>query len=337
MSFVGSTPVARAVYQRATHAGKRVQALGGAKNFVIVMPDADFEPRDREHHGVVLRLRRRALPGGQRARAGRARRIAEARDRLVESARSLKVGDGLEPGVQMGPVISGAHRDRVHAATSTRACTRARSCVLDGRGVKVAGRESGFFVGPTVFDEVSPPMTIGREEIFGPVASIHAVKDLDEAIALMELASERERHVDLHVERQGGARVRAPRDGVDGRRQHRRRRADGLLPVRRRARQLLRRPEGARPRRLRVLHRQEGHDYEVVLTTGTGVALGRVAGRRRYSLRCRAALISRVRDDPVAAQAAEVVERLPALVGVTLEKAARARQQPPGSRSGPIA
>jgi malonate-semialdehyde dehydrogenase (acetylating)/methylmalonate-semialdehyde dehydrogenase len=108
-----------------------------------------------------------------------------ARDRLVECARSLKVGDGLEPGVQMGPVISGSHRDRVTGYID-KGVHEGAKLVLDGRGVKVAGRETGFFVGPTVFDDVSAGMSIGRDEIFGPVASIHAVKDLDEAIALME-------------------------------------------------------------------------------------------------------------------------------------------------------
>ena len=92
----------------------------------------------------------------------------------------------MEPGVQMGPVISGAHRDRVTGYID-KGVHEGAKLVLDGRGVQVADRETGFFVGPTVFDEVSPEMAIGRDEIFGPVASIHAVKDLDEAIALMEL------------------------------------------------------------------------------------------------------------------------------------------------------
>ncbi len=185
VSFVGSTPVARAVYQRATHAGKRVQALGGAKNFVIVMPDADFgraiENITESFYGCAGE---RCLAGSVLVPVGDAHR--EARDRLVESARSLKVGDGMEPGVEMGPVISGTHRDRVTGYIDKGVHEGAR-LVLDGRGVKVAGRETGFFVGPTVFDDVSPAMSIGRDEIFGPVASIHAVKDLDEAIALMDL------------------------------------------------------------------------------------------------------------------------------------------------------
>jgi malonate-semialdehyde dehydrogenase (acetylating) / methylmalonate-semialdehyde dehydrogenase len=184
VSFVGSTPVARAVYQRGTHAGKRVQALGGAKNFVIVMPDANFERSieiiTESFYGCAGE---RCLAGSVLGPVGEAHK--EARDRLVEAARSLKVGDGMEPGVQMGPVISGTHRDRVKQYID-KGVQEGAKLVLDGRGVKVADRDRGFYVGPTVFDEVSSKMAIGHEEIFGPVASIHGVKTLDEAIALME-------------------------------------------------------------------------------------------------------------------------------------------------------
>ena len=184
VSFVGSTPVARAVYQRGTHAGKRVQALGGAKNFVVVMPDANFEKSieiiTESFYGCAGE---RCLAGSVLVPVGEAHQ--EARDRLVESARSLKVGDGMQDGVQMGPVISGAHRDRVKQYID-KGVHEGAKLVLDGRGVAVAERDHGFYVGPTVFDEVSPAMAIGHEEIFGPVASIHAVKTLEDAIALME-------------------------------------------------------------------------------------------------------------------------------------------------------
>src|SRR3954463_15727526 len=184
VSFVGSTPVARTVYQRATHTGKRVQALGGAKNFVVVMPDANFDKSieiiTESFYGCAGE---RCLAGSVLVPVGQAH--AEARDRLVASARSLKVGDGLQPGVTMGPVISGTHRDRIRSYID-KGVHEGAKLVLDGRGVAVADREDGFFVGPTVFDDVSPKMTIGREEIFGPVASIHGVKTLDEAVALLE-------------------------------------------------------------------------------------------------------------------------------------------------------
>jgi len=184
VSFVGSTPVARLVYQRACHSGKRVQALGGAKNFVVIMPDANFERSiDSITESFYGCAGERCLAGSVLVPVGEAHE--ESRDRLVEAARSLKVGDGLEPGVRMGPVISGTHRDRVRHYIDEGVREGAK-LVLDGRGVKVAGREEGFFVGPTVFDQVSQKMRIGTEEIFGPVASIHAVKNLDEAIALLE-------------------------------------------------------------------------------------------------------------------------------------------------------
>jgi malonate-semialdehyde dehydrogenase (acetylating)/methylmalonate-semialdehyde dehydrogenase len=183
VSFVGSTPVARAVYQRGTHAGKRVQALGGAKNFVVVMPDANLDKSieiiTESFYGCAGE---RCLAGSVLVPVGDAH--SEARDRLVESARGLKVGDGMQPDVRMGPVISGAHRDRVKGYIE-QGVKEGAKLVLDGRGVKVEGRDNGFFVGPTVFDEVSPDMRIGREEIFGPVAAIRAVKTLDEAIALL--------------------------------------------------------------------------------------------------------------------------------------------------------
>jgi malonate-semialdehyde dehydrogenase (acetylating)/methylmalonate-semialdehyde dehydrogenase len=184
VSFVGSTPVARAVYQRGTHAGKRVQALGGAKNFVIIMPDANFEKSiDIITESFYGCAGERCLAGSVLVPVGEAHK--EARDRLVESARGLKVGDGMQPGIQMGPVISGPHRERVKSYID-KGVKEGAKLVLDGRGVAVADRDNGFFLGPTVFDDVSPKMAIGHEEIFGPVASIHAVKTLEDAIALME-------------------------------------------------------------------------------------------------------------------------------------------------------
>jgi malonate-semialdehyde dehydrogenase (acetylating)/methylmalonate-semialdehyde dehydrogenase len=184
VSFVGSTPVAKHVYARATASGKRVQALGGAKNFVVVMPDADFDRSiatiTESFYGCAGE---RCLAGSMLVPVGDAHQPA--RERIVESARALKVGDGLEPGVKMGPVISAAHRDRVLQYIDKGAAEGAK-LVLDGRGARVPERPNGYFVGPTVFDDVSPRMTIGRDEIFGPVASIAPVKTLEEAIAMMQ-------------------------------------------------------------------------------------------------------------------------------------------------------
>jgi malonate-semialdehyde dehydrogenase (acetylating)/methylmalonate-semialdehyde dehydrogenase len=182
VSFVGSTRVARAVYQRATAAGKRVQALGGAKNFIVVLPDADLDraiPTIAESfYGCAGE---RCLAGSVLLPVGAAH--APARDRLVEAARSLRVGDGLDPGVQMGPVISARHRDRVEEYVALGVAEGA-TLALDGR-TRALPRD-GYFVGPTVFDRVSPDTRIGREEIFGPVATVCPVRDLDEAFRIMD-------------------------------------------------------------------------------------------------------------------------------------------------------
>jgi malonate-semialdehyde dehydrogenase (acetylating)/methylmalonate-semialdehyde dehydrogenase len=181
VSFVGSTPVARAVYRRATHAGKRVQALGGAKNFIVVMPDADLE------HAMAAIVEsfygcagERCLAGSVLVPVGEAH--ATARDRMVEAVEALKVGDGMEPGVSMGPVISGRHKERVLGYID-KGIQEGAKLLVDGRKSKVP--ERGFFLGPTLFDSVLPSMAIGREEIFGPVASITPVASLQEAIDVM--------------------------------------------------------------------------------------------------------------------------------------------------------
>jgi malonate-semialdehyde dehydrogenase (acetylating) / methylmalonate-semialdehyde dehydrogenase len=183
VSFVGSTPVARTVWRRATHAGKRVQALGGAKNFIVVMPDAAW---DRSIGAITESFYgcagERCLAGSVLVPVGEAHR--EARDRMAESAKALRVGDGMEKGVSMGPVISAHHRERVLGYIE-KGVEEGAKLVVDGRKLRVAGNEKGFFLGPTLFDDVKPSMTIGYEEIFGPVASITPVKTLDEAIEVM--------------------------------------------------------------------------------------------------------------------------------------------------------
>jgi len=181
VSFVGSTPVAKAVYERATRAGKRVQALGGAKNFIVVMPDADMD--------LAMPIITESFYGcaGERCLAGSVllpvgTSHGDVRERLVAAAKSLKVGDGMEPGVDMGPVISAAHRKRVLGYVE-KGVKEGAALLVDGREARVPG--DGFFVGPTVFDGVRPDMAIGHEEIFGPVATVAPVKDLNEAFELM--------------------------------------------------------------------------------------------------------------------------------------------------------
>jgi malonate-semialdehyde dehydrogenase (acetylating)/methylmalonate-semialdehyde dehydrogenase len=181
VSFVGSTQVARFIYQRGTHAGKRVQALGGAKNFIVVMPDADLDLAipiiTESFYGCAGE---RCLAGSVLLPVGGSHR--EVRDRMVASAESLAVGNGMEPGVQMGPVITARHREKVMGYVEKGVAEGAK-LVADGRARKLP--KDGFFVGPTVFDEVKPSMSIGREEIFGPVATVCPVSDLDEAFRIM--------------------------------------------------------------------------------------------------------------------------------------------------------
>jgi malonate-semialdehyde dehydrogenase (acetylating) / methylmalonate-semialdehyde dehydrogenase len=182
VSFVGSTPVARLVYQRATQSGKRVQALGGAKNFIVVMPDADLDKAipiiSESFYGCAGE---RCLAGSILVPIGESH--AEVRDRMVAAAESLRVGDGLEPGVTMGPVISAKHKERVLGYVEQGVKEGAR-LVADGRARQLPS--DGFFVGPSVFDQVSLQMKIGREEIFGPVATVAPAKTLDEVFDLMQ-------------------------------------------------------------------------------------------------------------------------------------------------------
>ena len=182
VSFVGSTPAARHVYARASASGKRVQALGGAKNFIVVMPDADL---DRGMPAIAESFfgcaGERCLAGSVLLTVGEAHRPA--RDRLVEAASALRVGDGLDPQTTMGPVISARHRERVLQYIDL-GVSEGATLVLDGRGQRVP--DEGFFVAPTVFDRVSPSTRLGREEIFGPVATVCPVRDLDEAFRIMD-------------------------------------------------------------------------------------------------------------------------------------------------------
>ncbi|MGA7991545.1 MAG: CoA-acylating methylmalonate-semialdehyde dehydrogenase [Thermoanaerobaculia bacterium] len=185
VSFVGSTPVARHVYRTASHAGKRVQALGGAKNFIVVMPDADLD----KSIGIVSEscygcAGERCLAGSIVVTVGGATHHADVRARLVAAAKAIRVGDGLEPGVTMGPVIRETARQRILGYVE-KGLAEGAELVLDGRGHTVKGRESGFFLGPTVFDKVSPKSAIGREEIFGPVLSLMNVPDLAGALELL--------------------------------------------------------------------------------------------------------------------------------------------------------
>ncbi len=183
ISFVGSSATARYVYERAAATGKRVQALGGAKNHMVVMPDADLDlTADAVVSSVYGSAGQRCLAGSQIVGVGDA--YAAIRARLIAKASSLKVGYGLDADTFMGPVISAAHRERVEGFIDLGEREGA-AVLLDGRGFKVNGYPRGNWVGPTILENVEPEMAVGREEIFGPVAGLTQVDSLEEAIALM--------------------------------------------------------------------------------------------------------------------------------------------------------
>ena len=180
ISFVGSAPVAKLVYERAARAGKRVQALGGAKNHMVVMPDAVI---DKTVSGLIGSAFGAA---GQRCMAGSVVvTVGEAHERLlgplVEATQALAVGDGLEDATDVGPVISCAARDRIVGHVE-RAVADGATLAVDGRG---QGDASGAFVGPSILTDVTPEMVIAQEEVFGPVLAIVRCATLDEAIEVV--------------------------------------------------------------------------------------------------------------------------------------------------------
>lgn len=183
VSFVGSSQVAKVVYGRAGAAGKRVQALGGAKNHMIVLPDADPEiVADAVVGSVFGSAGQRCLAGSVVVGVGDA--YEPMREGILDGASSLKVGRGLDDGVDMGPVISRTHRDRVTAFIDEGERDGAR-ILMDGRGLRVPGYPQGHWVGPTVFEDVTPEMPISREEVFGPVAGLAQAKSLDAALEML--------------------------------------------------------------------------------------------------------------------------------------------------------
>jgi malonate-semialdehyde dehydrogenase (acetylating) / methylmalonate-semialdehyde dehydrogenase len=183
VSFVGSTPIAKYIHERGTANGKRVQALGGAKNHAVVLPDA---PIDYASDHLVAAAFGSA---GERCMAISATvAIGGVADELVaavsEKARAVRVGPGREPDSEMGPVVTAAAKERIVGLIGSGA-EQGAELAVDGRGLTVPGHENGFFVGPTVIDRVAPEMDVYREEIFGPVLSVVRADDVDAAIALI--------------------------------------------------------------------------------------------------------------------------------------------------------
>jgi malonate-semialdehyde dehydrogenase (acetylating) / methylmalonate-semialdehyde dehydrogenase len=183
VSFVGSTPIARYVHERASAAGKRVQALGGAKNHAVVLPDADVE--FAANHITAAGYG----SAGQRCMAISAVvAVGDAGDALVASLRAkaldVRVGPGRDRSSEMGPVVTAEARDRITGYVD-RGVAAGAALVVDGRGLTVTGHERGFFVGPTLFDHVSTDMDIYRDEIFGPVLVVLRASTFGEALDIV--------------------------------------------------------------------------------------------------------------------------------------------------------
>jgi malonate-semialdehyde dehydrogenase (acetylating) / methylmalonate-semialdehyde dehydrogenase len=175
VSFVGSTRVAKLVYRRATSALKRALALGGAKNHLFVLPDAN---PDLTAAGVATSMTGCA---GQRCMAGSVMLAVSDTDHLIRQM--VEYTRGLMPGRDIGPVISQEARERILRSIDE-AVAAGATLLLDGRKATVAGREGGYWIGPTILDQVRPDMSIARDEIFGPVLAIIRTSDLDAAIAI---------------------------------------------------------------------------------------------------------------------------------------------------------
>ena len=286
---MGSTPIAKYIYETGARNGKRVQALGGAKNHAIVMPDADLDFATEAIIGAGYGS------AGERCMAISAvvavGDVADALvDRLAVRARAVTIGPGDATDIEMGPVITCAARDRITGLID-RGVDRGRDLVVDGRRPKIAGHEGGFFVGPTLFDRVKPDMAMYREEIFGPVLTVVRSESLADAIAMIN-ANPYANGAALFT-RSGHAARRFQQDVEVGHGGHQRTdpRADGLLLVRRLAQLAVRRLE--RPWRgwRAVLHAAEDRNGALARRWQRGprvphAADGLTAARSGGSARC---------------------------------------------------
>ncbi|WP_042083725.1 CoA-acylating methylmalonate-semialdehyde dehydrogenase [Iodidimonas nitroreducens] len=184
ISFVGSTPIAHYIYSRGCNNGKRVQALGGAKNHMVIMPDADLDQAADALMGAGFGSAGErcmaisvAVPVGR----GTADRLVE---KLVPRVQALKIGPSTDKDAEMGPLITKAHRDKV-ADLIAKGAAEGAKLVVDGRGYSLQGYEGGFWMGGTLMDHVTPQMTVYREEIFGPVLSVVRADHYDQAVAMI--------------------------------------------------------------------------------------------------------------------------------------------------------
>lgn len=183
VGFVGSTPIAQSIYEHAARTGKRAQCFGGAKNHLIIMPDADLDQAADALIGAAFgSAGERCMAISVAVPVGQATADALV-EKLVERTKTLKVGHALDPEADFGPVVAASALERIEGYIAAGEKEGAE-LLVDGRGVKVEGHEGGYYVGATLFDKVTTDMSIYREEIFGPVLSVVRVDDFEEALAL---------------------------------------------------------------------------------------------------------------------------------------------------------
>ena len=231
ISFVGSTPIAEYIYATGAAQGKRVQALGGAKNHMIVMPDADLDQATDALIGAAYGS------AGERCMAVSVLvavdPVGDAMiERLTPRMESIKVGPGIDPSVEMGPLVSRAHLEKVRGYVDAGVAEGAK-LVVDGRDLSLQGYENGYFMGPCLFDEVKPEMSIYKEEIFGPVLSVVRAPDYESALALVDDHEFGNGTSDLHPRRRRSARLREPGQNRHGGCQRADPGADGVSHLRR--------------------------------------------------------------------------------------------------------
>ncbi len=211
ISFVGSTPVARRVYETATAAGKRAQCQGGAKNFLVVLPDAVMDAAVSNMMGSIFGCAgERCLAGSNIIAVGGA--YDELKKLLVKTTKAIKLGNGLDPDTGMGPVISKAAQERIVTHVDD-AIADGATAIVDGRGATAEGHPGGYWVGPTLLEDVTMDMKIAREEVFGPAVSLIRVDTLEDAIAAID-ASEFGNAASIYTSHGGGAREFAGRINI---------------------------------------------------------------------------------------------------------------------------
>ena len=272
ISFVGSTPIAKYIYERGTAAGKRVQSAGGAKNHLIIMPDADMDQTVKALAASAYGCAGPAVHGRQR-RGGGWQGGRSVVDGLVDYVGKFRVGptDGNE-GVDMGPVIRAEHRDKVASYLDI--------AKQDGADVALDGRKKfesdGFLIGPSVVDRVATSMRVWKEEIFGPVLSVVRAADLDEALAIGNECEYGNGAAIFTRQRLRGPAVQAAFQRGHDRHQRRRAGPDGLVPLHRLEPLVLRRPAHSRQREHHVLHAAKGDAHPLA-------EVGRFAPRSRLA------------------------------------------------------